>query len=236
MTVNVEQCHDDSTGPGGRSGRGPLIAFAVIAPLVVALVVAAGFTHPWNAGGGIAAGVYTRDYSITQQVASEDLGHCLQLTLAGTMTARYRSPTWSLGGPGWTDPRLSNTSIGVRAKDSCNEGVAESDIDAVALTQFWATETCGEPVRGEWELSMRLGRCDQDLVAGVGGRRSTVSGSSFTASFSGGEDLTWRGTMYGDSMCVDGAAGGDVTQGTTTTSVLLDGYRICLGPDTANRP
>ncbi|GAA3596005.1 hypothetical protein GCM10022223_09000 [Kineosporia mesophila] len=211
------------------------MAFAVLLPVVLVLVVLAGFTHPWNAGGGITAGTYTRDYSVTRQVRSEDLERCVSVTLTGTMSATYHSPAWSLGGPGWTDTALASTSIDVHTTDTCGDGKRDALVDGVVLTQFWATQTCDEPDRGEWRKSMRLGDCDQDLVAGIGGRRSAVSASRFTSSFSGAGALGWRGTTYGDSVCLDGAVSGDVDFDDTTDGLALDGYRICLDPDSATK-
>lgn len=97
MPTNVEQRPDEKRPGPERSGRGPLAAFAIGAPIVLILVVAAGFTHPWNPGGGIAEGSYTRDYSQTRQIGAGP-GRCLQVTLTGTLSATYRSPAWSLGG------------------------------------------------------------------------------------------------------------------------------------------
>lgn len=103
--------------------------------------------------------------------------------------------------------------------------------DAVQLTQYWATQTCDEPERGDWQQSARLKGCDQDLVAGISAG-STREGDTFEASFG---DLGWQGTTYGDSVCLDGMVVAQVEDEGSTVPVGLDGYRVCLDPASANR-
>lgn len=209
MTVSVEQ---RPAGATGRPRRTALLALAVGVPILLALIAAAGFTHPWNAGSGLAAGEYTRDYSLTRQYEDTTAERCVTVTLTGTMSAHYSSPAWSLGGPGWTSPTLSATDVDTTLTSNCAED--ELLADDVEAAQFWATETCAEPFRSaSWPESAELGRCDQDLVAG--------------SSTSGPDPLTWRGTVYGDSVCLDGMA--------TAEGVTIGGYRVCLDPETANQ-
>ncbi|GLY16169.1 hypothetical protein Kisp01_31840 [Kineosporia sp. NBRC 101677] len=230
MTVSVEKRPER---PAGRNSRWGLISVAIGVPVLALLVVAAGFIHPWNPGGGLADGRYTRDYSVRLPHEVTDAGACLDLTLAGTLSATYRSPAWSLGGPGWTSAQLSDVSLTVRSAERCGDDAPAVVLDTYDLSQFWATETCAEPIRGDWQESTPATGCEsQDLVAGIG-TRSTAPGAEYRNTFSGIEPLSWHGTVYGDSLCLNGAVSGTVNKESQTHTVALEGYRVCLDPTTA---
>lgn len=237
MTTDVDPRVPPPAPPRRRHRqRGGFLLTGVGVAVVAVLVVAAGFTHPWNSGAGITDGTYSSDYSLTEQAELTDLGRCFEVTVAGTLSATYRSPTWSLGGPGWVHPRLSDTSVTVTSTQGCADSADSAALSQVRLTQFWAGQTCAEPDRerketGGWTYSTPLGRCDRDLVAGISGSFDT-SGSRFQSTFSG-FPLTWGGTVYSDSLCVNGAVLVEATVGRTSDDVQADGFRACLDPQTA---
>jgi len=219
----------------GRGFHGRLVLLGVVVPTLLILVVAAGFAHPWNPGAGIGEGRYRQDYTLTQQVMAGELDRCLTVTTTGTLTATYQEPFWSLGGPGWSDPELSGTTIALDSTSDCSNGATPADLDSLKLTQFWAGPTCAEPDRRDWQLSARVGECDRDLVAGVSAGSAKDPSSEYSSAFDGLGPLSWRSTTYRDSVCLDGVVVVEAAVGEADYNRLIQGFSPCLDAATALR-
>lgn len=231
-----------TTAPATRPRRRPVRALLAVVALAAALIAGAGFRHPWGAQSPLKPADYTRAYKLTQQHWSPDLKRCVTMTIGGTVYGAWTDPAWSLRGAGWTSLRLSEPSTDISVTADCSDQSAPAKVDDVRFAQYWATEDCAAPIPGDWEPSTSdSANCPKDRVAAVGPLADSPNAPNFDEPATGESGSTsaqvnWKGTSYGDSACLRGTLAVDVYQGSQSDAFTLDGFLVCLAPDSAINP
>jgi hypothetical protein len=217
-------------------------ALLAVAGLIAALLAGAGFGHPWSARSPLAPADYTRAYQLTQQHWSPDLKRCVTLTIGGTVYGTWTDPTWSLRGAGWTSLRLSEPSTDISVTADCSDQSAPAKVNDVRFAQYWTTEDCAEPIPGDWEPSTSdSANCPRNRVASMGPLADSPDSPNFSEPSTGEEgsssaEVKWKGTSHGDSACLLGTLAVDVYQGSQSDAFTLDGFLVCLAPDSVTNP